>query len=401
MLYHFLRLLRPFVPKRYVIVHGYYGMGNVGDEAILEATLEAIREAGAEPFVFAWKPEEVRADFGVPSLNPNRARKVVVWHVLLQARAYLLGGGGLIKDYGGSPQSLSRWMGWLDAARRLGVRTMTWSVGVENLVYPESKARVREALEHVDVITVRDAGSAERLREAGVTREVIVTADPVPFLARPWRSRRRTSGGLRIAVCLRHWYSSQQAVEDSHVFERCLDALGEALDHLCEQHGASVTLVPFRTASGDDDREVGRALQRRMRGEATLLATADPSVQETLDRLAEADLVIAMRLHAVVMATSMGVPALALAYMPKVRDYMAEIGQERFCADMDEVAADWLIAQAEALIADRERFSDALVRQTDRLADAFARNGQLLSGLLAKKPSEASALSQVQPSMNA
>jgi|SRR5690625_1506468 len=370
------------LPKRYVIVHGFYGAGNVGDEAILAATLDAIRESGAEPFVFAWKPERVRADFDVPSLNPHHARKVAVWYVLLQSHAYLLGGGGLIKDFGGSPRSLGRWIDLLDAARRLGVRTMTWSVGVENLFYPESRARVREVLEHVDVVTVRDVCSAERLCEVGVKRNVIVTADPVPFLARTWRSRRHINRGLRIAVCVREWYSSKRELEDPEAFGRCLDALAEALDHVLEHHGASVTFVPFRTVEGDDDREVGRAVMQRMRNMATLIETADPSVDETLYQVAEADLVIAMRLHAAVMASSMGIPTLALAYMPKVRDYMSEIQQERFCLSMDEVTADRLITQVELLIAESEALSVDLMQRTDELADAFVQNGRLLQGLI-------------------
>ena len=382
-----LRFLRRFVRRRYVIIHGFYGMGNVGDEAILAATLAAIRQAGAEPLVFAWNAERVRADFGVASLNPmHPVATVAVWAALLQARAFLLGGGGLIKDFGGSPRSLERWMKMLEAASKLGVKTMTWSVGVEPLRYPESERRVRKVLERIDAVTVRDAGSAARLRQAGLVREVLVTADPVPFLARPWRDQRRASGGLRIAVCLRHWHASRPAIDNPEVFQQCLDALAATLDHLHDRHEASLTFIPFRTAKGDDDREVAKAVQQRLRSPATIVTTPAPGVNETLGRLAEADLVIAMRLHAIIMATSIGVPSLALAYMPKVRDYMAEIGQECFCSGMQEVTALLLTTQAEAIIADRHRLSDNLLQQTGRLAEAFTRNGRILDTLLGGGP---------------
>src|SRR5690625_5523116 len=88
------------LPKRYVIVHGFYGAGNVGDEAILAATLDAIRESGAEPFVFAWKPERVRADFDVPSLNPHHAGRLAAWSWLLHPKPNLSGAGGWLRTSG-------------------------------------------------------------------------------------------------------------------------------------------------------------------------------------------------------------------------------------------------------------------------------------------------------------
>lgn len=376
------RLARPFVPKRYVVVHGFYGEGNVGDEAILAATLEAIRQAGAEPFVFAWNPERVRADFGVPSLNPNRTRRLKVWRVLLQARAYLLGGGGLIKDYGGGPRSLGEWLVWLDAARQLGVKTMTWSVGVENLLYPESKARVREVFEHVDVVTVRDAGSAERLREVGLTREIIVTADPVPHLARKHARPRGRAARLRVLACMRHWYPYEFRVPDEDANQQMMSAVAGALDHLVEEHGAEVAFLPFRTLAKDDDREACRAIQQRMRSASTLYDDPDPSVEMTMDRIAKADLVFGMRLHASVIATSMGIPTIAISYMPKVRDYMVSINHDEWCVDVGCFSEKDLVGLSRRIMDHHGACSASLLASTAESADRFDMNGKLLGALL-------------------
>lgn len=382
------RRLRPILPKRYVVVHGFYGAGNVGDEAILAATLDEVRRVtDLEPYVFAWDARRVREEFGVRSLNPNRVRNARLAHVLLRSRAYLLGGGGLLKDYGGSSASLERWLRWPELAGRLKIKTMLWSVGVENVLFEASRGRICEVLSNVDVVTVRDEGSRARLREIGVARPVEVTADPVPHLAAPYRRRRpRTrSGPLRVAVCLRHWYTSHNAVADEAAFERLLTALAGGLDDICKRHGGEVTFIPFRTAPGDDDRLVSRSVAERMRSGRFRLVDGDyPTVDETLYEVARADLVVSMRLHGAVMATSMGIPTLSIAYMPKVADYMESIGQKSFCAAVPDVSADWLSARAGAALADEESLASQLRDSAEILSGRFLRNGALLADLLEK-----------------
>lgn len=385
-----LRSLRAVTPQRYVVIHGFYGTGNVGDEAILAATLEEVRRVtDLEPFVFAWHPEHVRHDFGVPSLNPNRARRSEVARVLLQTRAYLLGGGGLLKDYGGSPASLSRWLRWPALAHALGVRTMLWSVGVENVVYDESKERLRQVLADVDVITVRDPSSKERLQAIGVTRPIVVTADPVPPYARrrglPDAARRtgRGKGLKRIAVCPRHWFTLENKVPDEHAFEHLLRAFAEALDGISERYGSEVEFIPFRTTAGDDDRAVCAAIMAQMQSRRVTLVEKDaPTVEETLKRIARADLVIAMRLHGAVMATAMGIPTVAVSYMPKVADYMASLGQSGFCADVEDVTAAWLGARADEAVACYAELEAQLRDASATLSDRFLQNSRLLADLL-------------------
>lgn len=384
-----LRRLRPVVPQRYVVIHGFYGMGNVGDEAILAATLEEIRRVTElEPFVFAWNPERVREEFGVPSLDPNRAGWFETACVLLQARAYLLGGGGLLKDYGGSPASLERWLRWPALAHALGVRTMLWSVGVENVVYDESKELLRRVLAHVDVVTVRDPASQRRLQAIGITRPIAVTADPVPHYARSYgrpEGRGRGQGHRleRIAVCPRHWFTLENKVPDERAFERLLAAFAVALDELGERYGSEVVFVPFRTSPGDDDRAVSKAIAARMRyGRVTVIESENPTVQDTLDTIASADLVMAMRLHGAVMATAMGIPTVAVAYMPKVADYMASLGQSGFCADVEEVTSDWLTARVDEVVPHYAELTTQLHSASAALSDRSIQNRRLLADLL-------------------
>lgn len=389
-----LRMCRRILPMRFVVIHGYYGEENVGDEAILASTLKQVRSVtGLEPVVFAWGPDRVSRDFGVRSLNPNGRDRRKAFAVLMQSKAYILGGGGLIKDYGGSPASLERWLRWPELAQVIGVRTMLWSVGVENVTFEESKARVREVLGCVDVVTVRDPASEGRLREIGVDRPIVVTADPVPhFVRHTMRSippAERAGGDRedgapilrRIAVCPRHWYVSTNRVADAAAFDELLSAFARTLDYAAEQWGCEVEFVPLRTSEGDDDREVCAAIAARMESPATLAAVA-PSVEGVLERIASSDLLIAMRLHATIMATALGIPTIAVAYMPKVADYMASIQQSAFCERVEDATASWMVDRVKAIASGYGELADSLGREGERLAERYEENGRFLASLI-------------------
>lgn len=119
----------------------------------------------------------------------------------------------------------------------------------------------------------------------------------------------------------------------------------------------------------------------------TLLDTESPTVRGTLEEIEKADLVVAMRLHAVVMATSMGIPTVAVSYMPKVEDYMVSIGQGDFCANVEAVTSKWLSERADAAVARYEELGAELEAATSELSGRFLENGRILADLLSNHPS--------------
>lgn len=93
-----------------------------------------------------------------------------------------------------------------------------------------------------------------------------------------------------------------------------------------------------------------------------------PPMQTTeglLKGICRADIVIASRLHGVILSHLIGVPVLAISYDRKVDVHMSEIGQSRYCLDIDRVDAQMLINGIESLREDRDRESVHLRRAVD------------------------------------
>ena len=89
--------------KKTILVAGYYGFGNVGDEAILSAILTDLRKQreGLEFIVISSNPEETAASHNVRSVHWKEINTLM--DAARECDLIILGGGGIFQDYWGTP----------------------------------------------------------------------------------------------------------------------------------------------------------------------------------------------------------------------------------------------------------------------------------------------------------
>lgn len=342
----------PARPHR-ILFTGYFGGGNLGDEAILAVELGRFREAlhgRLEPVVVTLDPAlttrlhgevETVPFFDVKALSAAIAGSdLVVW-----------GGGGLLQDHwhvpaeelfldprGGVPAYLR--VPLLAAAR--GRPCIVYGQGVGPLSEPESRRLVGLVLSRVDVITVRDAASADLLRECGVAGPpILTTADPVVSI-RP--SSAEKGRELLVAAGLEPSRGPVLAViprvpPDGDV--SWVDPFCAALKEVGLRTGASVLLVPFDQEKGGDAHAC-RELAARL-SPSLPVATLDGwyAAEDVAACLGLCALTVATRLHGLYLSVLTGTPVVALDYDPKVRTAAREFHDDipvLFLAGLDEGA---------------------------------------------------------------
>ncbi|MNY01138.1 colanic acid biosynthesis protein [compost metagenome] len=300
-----------------IVVSGYYGFGNLGDEAIL-ATIVQQLGARCELVVLSANPEQTEAAFGVRAI-PRLDLKAIA-RELRGASLFLSGGGGLMQDVTG-PVSVPYYGGLMTIARVLGVPNMVFGQGVGPLGQSLSRMLTRFAFSSAKALTVRDQASYALLRELGIRSERLkLTADPVLCLegAPPERIDAIASsigiepGRPTIAVALRPWHTW---------YERQFKILTSALTQIAVEADAQVVLLPFQLPGDERITEELRAcLEYRPEGRHPRVAQLKTplSPAEMMGLIGRMDLVVGMRLHALIMAAASGVPALGLVYDPKV-----------------------------------------------------------------------------------
>lgn len=315
------------VPPRFLI-SGYYGFENLGDEAILSALTHQLRARRPDAVITALSasPERTRARLGIESVG-RTSLAAIARAAREPGTVFLSGGGSLLQDVTG-PLSVPYYLGALLVARAAGSRTMFLGQGVGPLGRRLSRLLVGAVARRVDALTVRDQGSADLLAACGVPPERIeLTADPVLALppappevgAAAIREAGLDPGKPLIAVSVRPWPSW---------YEKQLKAFSAVLAQAAEQHGAQLLLIPFHRP--DDEPLVSELADSLARPESAHLAVATLSrplsPEAMLSVLAHARLVVGMRLHAVIMAAAVGVPAVGLVYDPKVAAFCERAG---------------------------------------------------------------------------
>ena len=385
--------------KRTILIAGYYGFGNVGDEAILSAMLAGLRA------------QQDELEFIVPSENPTGTIathnvRSVHWkdiHALLNAAnesdLIILGGGGLFQDYWGVPTgtslTASHWgISYYSAIGTLAVLYqkpfMIYSVGVGPLLSEEGRQLTRWAFEVANVVTVRDPASRELLMELGIQeRKVAILPDPALTLELDITSAAeilRTQGidsqtHPLLGVCIRNW--AEGATTDQWKRE-----LAVVLDRFLATHDVQALFIPFQIQQHtlENDHSVALDIVSMMQNQdrvCVLSETYSPAVVGGL--ISHCHLILGMRLHSLIFAANAGIPSIALVYDPKVGSFMRSLGLSEYAIDLGHLSVEQLSKVLEVAWIQKKRIQQILGIRLQKLRNLAKRTPDLALKLLAKK----------------
>ena len=308
-----------------IVISGYYGFNNAGDEALLTAMLAALRavEPKADITVISGNPGNTIVKHQVKSLY--RFAAVRLLRAIGEADLVISGGGSLLQDVT-SKRSLAYYLSVIAAAKWKRKKVMLFAQGIGPIRSRFMRILTRLVVSKADVITVRDQDSAEELARMGVpASKVEVTADPVLMLNPESKVAGKTilaEAGLDpykpiIGVSVREWPDNQ----------RCLKQLAAALGNLSEKHNAQIAILPLQVSKDLKDSQLLQSYLPKMRNKVVLLQ-GDYSTEEFLSIIGSFRLLIGMRLHALIFAAVMKAPLMAVSYDPKVDSFLKAIGTE-------------------------------------------------------------------------
>jgi polysaccharide pyruvyl transferase CsaB len=337
-----------------IIVLGWYGSDNTGDEAVLEATVGALRERGfANLHVLSTNPAKTSHQLRVTSSRRNLGLDTL--QAMRDAKALVLGGGGLIQD-GTSVYNLPLYAFFVAVARLMGLKVIGWGLGVEPIWTNLGKILTRFICRNASHFSVRDRVSLRLLLKAGVPADQIkVTTDPA-FLITPAPVSQPSNEGSKVVFCLRSISDNHPGINPHYLLpvsirqrlvigwkppverkERLVRALARGVVLCVSEFGATVEMLPLWPGRDDAmlDAVVNEATRLGVPPERVKRAEVEQTPRAIATYLASADLLVSMRLHALIFAATSGSPSLALAYARKMRGLMASLGMSRWVVEVD------------------------------------------------------------------
>ncbi len=303
-----------------VVISGYYGFSNAGDEAMLYAILRALRQSfpGVETTVISGTPEETARKFHTRAI-PRFGGLAIARHIL-SCDLLISGGGSLLQDVTSS-RSLLYYLSIILAGILCGKRVFLYGQGIGPLRRKWVCALLRRVLSHVDAITVRDEKSKHLLESLGVKAPVYATADSVLSLPKVSTDRGREilkeagvpEGKKIIGISVRNWLDAEQWA----------DKFSSYIDRLAEED-AAVVFIPMQWP------EDNHMAERLCRGKSDrfFFLEGSFSAPELMSVMGCLDLLVGMRLHALIFAALMHVPLIGISYDPKIDNFLRSIGQE-------------------------------------------------------------------------
>jgi len=336
------KLRRMGAPK--IGITGSYGGMNLGDEAILQSMVTELRRElpGVEITVFSRNAEDTKSRHkveravAVRTLSRTEAAAEVEGLDLL-----LLGGGGILYD-----ADARTYLREVEVAREHGVPVMLYAVGAGPLKNPTVQAAVREALEGVAAITVREKRARAVLEEAGVRRDIVVTADPA-LLLKPEplpRNALKVEGieGRRRLIGMSVREPGVAAPDlDPSVYHALL---ANAADYMADRFDADIVFVPMEH-SVLDLQHSHAVIAKMLRAQRARVLNGEYTSGQVLALMSRFSFAVGMRLHFLIFAALRGVPFVALPYAGKVAGFLEDlklpapplnlVSPGRLCAHLD------------------------------------------------------------------
>lgn len=322
-----------------ILIVGWYGYGNAGDEAILASMVEDLQAEipGVRISVLSGVPEHTRAVHRLPAVphlpyhwldmkaSFRSGRILTTLQAIARADLVILGGGGFLSDW--QPEAIPTWLLRALAAKVLCGKVMLYAVGAGPITTPRGKLYTRMLINLTDVATVRDQASLEWLRASGVRRPIEVAADPAigwrggekvpPPIPRPGRPSQPV-----VAVSVAPLFHNPRLWPGKgYRFDEYRNDLATLTRRLVSQLGSHVVFTCMQPSY--DAPFAQEVLELADVGQsASLMALEGLTPAQTQAFLAQMDLVIGLRLHALILAASMGVPVVAIPYHHKVQQFM-------------------------------------------------------------------------------
>lgn len=283
-------------------------------------------------------------------------------------------GGGQLDEYWGGPwgQPYALFK-WSTLARFRGIRLFVISVGYGTLNTRLGRFFVRRALSRAAYRSYRDDGSRRLVQRTGFAHDDPVVPDLAFGLDREElvsASRLAAEAGT---VCL-----SPMAYLDPGAWPDKDPIAHEA--YLARLADIAATLVAERrkvvlVSSDGPDRRTVAAVHARLanRLSADELEFVSAPASDTVDRflaiVAGADLLIASRLHGVLLSLVAGTPTLALSYDRKVSALMENMGLSVHCIDIEDFDPAQVVSGANAIDAIMVSLRSDIALRTRELAE--------------------------------
>ena len=286
-----------------VVISGYYGFKNFGDEAILSVLVEHLKKNNADIVIFSSDPEWTISNYSVNSVYSFDLR--AIFSNIKKSDILVSGGGSLLQDVT-SLKSLIYYCLIIFLALVLRKKVIIFAQGIGPVKNPIARFVILLLLRFSSYISVRDEGSYNFLKKHKIKSALV--CDPIYSMVIPQKMLKKDVG-----IQLRDFKTMNI----------------DFINHLALQIAKRFSYSNLKLLSLQDSIDIPILQQLE---HALNVIAPDINIEilsgltndEIINSIAGFEYFIAMRFHAVLIALKSGVKTIAVNYDPKVAKLAAE-----------------------------------------------------------------------------
>lgn len=285
-----------------------------------------------------------------------------------QCSALIMTGGDVISlDYG--VPSLYEWAGFVDDARRKGLKTILWAASVGPFSKHAGVERfMRQHLKSYDAITVRETESLAYLNQLGIERVSLVADPAFNLLPQPFPVdsliEENNTIGLNISPLIRLFR------EDEASRRKMDEEVKQFVRDVVKRTGMRVLLIPhvgqLDGTNLNSDWHYMRALADDLKdlGDRVVLSPASFNAAQLKFLLSRVRYFIGARTHATIGAISMCVPTISIAYSVKAKGINKDLfGDTRYVLETPDVTRETLWSSLQKLQSEEDEIKTILAER--------------------------------------
>ena len=360
-----------------IMISGYYGFGNSGDDSILYAIIRELRTICPDIKIVTLSntPRETAKLYSVESIH--RFNLFSIFRRMRHTKLLISGGGSLIQDVT-STKSLSYYLLIIRLATMLGKKTMLYANGIGPINNTSNFAKIRKVLNDTDLITLREPSSAEELVRFGVDGpKVSVTADPAFNLfpaddseISDLLSRSGLSPETKFcAVAIRPFKTTSK---------NFCNQIAEAANYAKSKYNLETVFLLMQPQL---DTKITQATADLTEG--AHIIDGNPTPAQILGIISKSEFVLGMRLHTLIYAAKCKTPVIGIVYDPKVEAMMEYMGQ-RLRVPTENPNPLTLCRYIDEIMQNRDRIRENLAVVSDNSSKMALTNAKLALELIGK-----------------
>ena len=367
--------ISPQKKKHDVMISGYYGFGNMGDDSVLDAIIAGLKKKApsVKITVLTRNPKQNEERFGVRCISRFNLFNII--REMRSSRVLISGGGTLFQD-STSSKSLKYYAAIINLARLCGMKTFIYANGVGSIRFDTNRRLTAKTVSLADKVSVRDESSFNELACLGVDKEhITLSADPAFMMDMPRKDRAgaeiaRKYGladkGKYFIVSLRRFEGIQRNAYDEEKLLECVLASSTAV---AKKYSLTPVFVSMQSNLDNSVSAKAAGIMKERFGVDCVFTRADSmtelvTVMEGTEGLCGAEFVCSMRLHTLIYACRAATPFIGLSVDPKIDAFVRSVDNAKLFA-IPSITEDELIRAMSESVENKSDIKMSLKRNAE------------------------------------